>query len=119
MLFLQNLNLATIFLPEVFYSLGTILALIMLDVALGILLAIVTGTWSWQKLPSFLRENILPYLGTLTLLALFAVQPALKALFLASAAFVAAKFLADIKDKVGRLIGGSDSPAPPAVTGTR
>jgi len=114
MLFLQNVNLAAIFLPEVFYSLAVVLALIMLDVALGLLLAIVTSSWSWQKLPSFLRQNILPYVGGLLLLALFAAHPEIKAVFLTAAAFTTAKFLADIKDKAGRLFGSS--PAPPSIS---
>lgn len=115
MLFLQNVSLTAIFLPEVFYSLGVILALIMLDVGLGILLAIVTSTWSWQKFPSFLRQNVLPYVGGLLLLALFAAKPEVKAVFLVSAAATTTKFLADIKTKGSRLLG-SGSLEPPSVS---
>ena len=97
--------LAALFIRDVWYTLGTVLVLILVDVALGILAAVVTATFDVRKLPSFLRQNVLPYLGALTLLALVAAQPELKILFFASAAAVVAKFLADIKDKVTKLVG--------------
>jgi len=50
----------------------------------------------------------------LLLLALFAAHPEIKAVFLTAAAFTTAKFLADIKDKAGRLFGSS--PAPPSIS---
>ncbi len=106
----MNLNLVwpfltVLFVPEVWYTLGTVLVLILVDVALGILAAVVTSTFDVRKLPGFLRQNVLPYLGALTLLALVAAQAEMKVLFFASAAAVVAKFLADIKDKIAKMVG--------------
>lgn len=91
--------------PEAWYTLGAALVVILVDVAVGVLASIVTSTFDVRKLPSFLRQNVLPYLGALTLLALVAAQPEMKVLFFAAAAAVVAKFLADIKDKIGKMIG--------------
>lgn len=90
--------------PEVFYSLGTIGILILVDVALGVLGGFVKGEFDVRKLPSFLKQNVLPYVGGLLIVALVAKNPEMKAVFVASAAAVGAKFLADVKDKVASLI---------------
>lgn len=106
--------LASWFIPEVWYTLGTVLVLILVDVALGLLAAFVTGTFDVRKLPSFLRQSVLPYLGSLLLLALASAQPEMKILFFAAAAAVVAKFVSDIKDKLAKMLGFDPSAVPAA-----
>lgn len=108
------LLLAAWFIPEVWYALGAVLILILADVAMGILAAVVTSSFDVRKLPSFLRQNVLPYLGSLLLLALLAKQPEMEALFFAAVAAVTLKFLADLKDKLGKLVGFDPNAAPAA-----
>jgi len=93
--------------PKVLSTLGTALALILLDLLLGIILSINKGNFNVRKLPQYLTKNILPYLGSLLMLALFAGSiPIIAAIFYTSTATVVAKFLVDIKDKLAQLIKG-------------
>lgn len=52
-MFILNLSLI--------YALLGVLALIVLNVILGVAIAIQTGTFSLQKLPQFLSNEVLPY----------------------------------------------------------
>ncbi|MHB8124625.1 MAG: hypothetical protein ACYDEJ_03110 [Desulfitobacteriaceae bacterium] len=91
---------------EVLVTLGGALGLIFLDVAFGIIASISRGDFDPRRLPNFLQANVLPFVGSLVLLAVCsAFIPQVEALFFAAAAPVAVKFLFDIKDKISKLIG--------------
>ena len=93
--------------PKVIIALGGVLALILVNLVLGTLLAIKTSTFDVRKLPQFLETNLLPYIGGLLVLALFSnMDPALSVLFFTISAAVYAKFLANIKDQLVQLFGG-------------
>lgn len=80
--------------------------LVLIDAALGILIALRDGTFKLEQLPEFLRKNVLPYVGSLVLMALAAKnEEAMAALLLGAGAF-AVKFLwVDLKDKFLNLLG--------------
>lgn len=83
-----------------------IVALIVCDVLMGIVLGIKEGTFSFQKLPSFLKQNIFPYLGGLLVLGVFSVtNPEIRLIYFASVAATTIKFLADLKDKAIAIFG--------------
>jgi hypothetical protein len=97
-----------------------VLLLTVADIALGIIGAIAKGEFDFGKLPSFLRQTVLPYVGGLLILGVVAtagglkvgdtdVSGALVALYFASAAFVAAKLLKDVAAKVAGLVGRGES----------
>jgi len=91
--------------PKVLTTLGTALSLILLDLVLGIILSLKQGNFDVRKLPQFLIRGVLPYVGSLLMLAVFAESiPAIAAIFYTSAATVVAKFMVDIKDKLSELI---------------
>lgn len=91
------------------WTLLTVLMLIMLDTLLGIMLAFSQGEFNPRKLPVFLKNNLLPYVGALALLAFGAMSlDVLKVLFFTSAAAAIAKFLADLKDKLTNIFDGVD-----------
>jgi len=70
-----------------------VLAAIMLDTLLGILLSVKLKTFSTSVLPQFLANNVLPYIGGLLILAVFAnYVPDMAYLFYAGVALVTAKF---------------------------
>ena len=95
---------------EVVVSFEVALALIFLDLLLGIILAISRGEFEPRKLPKFLQSSILPFVGSLALLGFFSsLLPEIKALYFTSVTAVDAKFLFDIKDKVFSLIGKNNS----------
>lgn len=86
---------------SVLTTLGTALGLILLDLLLGIFLSMKQGNFDVRRLPQFLISSVLPYVGSLLMLALFVESiPAIAAVFYTSAASVVAKFLVDIKDKL-------------------
>lgn len=88
----------------ILYTLLAALSVIFIDTLLGIVKAIAAGDFDLRYLPKFLQTALLPYVGSLLILAVFAVLVAeIKALLMASAAFVIAKFLAEIKDKLSDL----------------
>ncbi|MDP3487303.1 MAG: hypothetical protein Q8S19_05135 [Bacillota bacterium] len=91
------------------WTLLTVLALIVLDTLLGVTIAFSKGTFDPRQLPAFLKNNLLPYVGALSLLAIGAMSlDVIKALFFASAAAAIAKFLADVKDKLMSIFGKLD-----------
>ena len=93
--------------PKVIIALGGVLALILVNLVLGVLFSIKTSTFDVRKLPQFLETNLLPYIGGLLVLALFSnMDPTLSVLFFTISAAVYAKFLADIKDQLVQLFGG-------------
>ena len=93
--------------PKVIIALGGVLALILVNLVLGVLFSIKTNTFDVRKLPQFLETNLLPYIGGLLVLALFSnMDPALSVLFFTISAAVYAKFLANIKDQLVQLFGG-------------
>ena len=99
----------------IFAALGAIIAPILLDTLLGIILSLKAGTFNLRKLPQFLATNLLPYVGGLLVLALTAYiagdyTAQIAALFYAAAAATAAKFLAEIKDKVLQIFGKINIP---------
>ena len=93
--------------PKVIIALGGVLALILVNLVLGVLFSIKTSTFDVRKLPQFLETNLLPYIGGLLVLALFSnMDPTLSVLFFTISAAVYAKFLANIKDQLVQLFGG-------------
>lgn len=83
------------------------LVIIGADTFLGIMVAIFRSEFSLHlsKLPQFLKTNVLPYMGSLTLLAglqqyLPEFQALLGTAFYTSATFVLAKFIVELKDKL-------------------
>ncbi|MHB8928853.1 MAG: hypothetical protein ACYC9Q_14625 [Bacillota bacterium] len=92
--------------PVALNTLLTVLILVGLNVLLGVVLAIKAGTFDVRQLPRFLQTDVLPILVPLLLLAAASiVYPDLKTVFVAAAAFVVAKYLAEVKDKVTELLG--------------
>lgn len=95
------------------------LALILVDFILGIFLSLKQGTFDFNKLPQFLKTNIIPYVGSLVLLAFFTgTVPSLQALFLTCAAAVAASFLKDVIVKLGQVFTGIQFQSPIITTVT-
>ena len=93
--------------PKVIIALGGVLALILVNLVLGVLFSIKTSTFDVRKLPQFLETNLLPYIGGLLVLALFSnMDPTLSVLFFTISAAVYAKFLANIKDQLVQLFRG-------------
>ena len=99
-------------------ALLTVLAIITLDTLLGILVSLKQGEFNFRELPRFLQTAILPFVGGLLLLGLVSMlSPEIAAIFYAAVAATAAKFLAEVKDKVVILFGrealppGTDPPA--------
>ncbi|MHB1407153.1 MAG: hypothetical protein ACYCV0_16395 [Desulfitobacteriaceae bacterium] len=91
---------------EVIVAFEMALGLIFLDLMLGIILALSKGEFEPRKLPKFLQSSVLPYVGSLTLLAVFStIIPEIKALYFTAVTAVNAKFLFDVKDKIFGLIG--------------
>ncbi len=88
------------FRPEITIALCSVLGLIVVDTALGVIMAISQGHFDLRKLPQFLRTNILPYAGGLLILALAGGNTQLQAIFFAAAAATSMKFLLEIKDKI-------------------
>lgn len=94
------------YIPEqVLIAIASALGLILIDVVLGILVSITQNTFDPRKLPNFLQTSILPYVGSLLILALASSIPAMQALFFAATATATVKFLADIKDKIVKMTG--------------
>ena len=70
-----------------------VLASILLDTLLGILIAVKIKTFDVSKLPQFLASNVLPYIGGLIILAVFANLVAeLQYLFYTAVTLVTVKF---------------------------
>lgn len=77
------------------------LVVILADALLGIIRAISRGEFDVRKLPQFLQSSVLPYAGSLVVLAVFSLWVSeIKVLLMACAGFTTAKYLAEIKDKL-------------------
>lgn len=105
--FLQNIT--------VWRALIIILTMISADTILGILVAIFRSELKLHvaKLPQFLKTNVLPFMGALTLLAglqeyMTEFETLLGTAFYTSATFVLAKFVVEIKDKLQCLFSKQD-----------
>lgn len=74
-------------------SLLVALASILLDMLMGVCIAIKIGTFSLSTLPKFLASNVVPYVGGLIILAVFANYLSdLNYLFYAGVGLVTVKF---------------------------
>jgi hypothetical protein len=104
-----------------FITLGTVLGIIMLDTLLGIITSISNKQFDIRKLPQFLQTSILPYVGGLTILALFSYDSTIKPLFYAAATATTAKYIAEIKDKISNIFGTktTDTQTPTTQTTTQ
>ena len=92
-----------IFFPDmmVLHALLGVIAIVLADFLLGVLLAFVNGEFELTKLPLFLKENLLPYVGALLILAFIStVSPAVKIIFFVAVGLATLKFLADLKTKL-------------------
>jgi hypothetical protein len=91
--------------PTLFNTLIAALASILLDVLMGVCIAIKTGTFCWCTLPKFLSTNVVPYVGGLIILALFANYVSeLDYLFYAGVGLVTFKFSKEaLVDKLNTL----------------
>ena len=91
------------------WTLLVVTAAIALDTVLGILLGIKTKTFDVALLPQFLFTGVLPFLGGLVILAVLAfyIVVPFAGMFYASAAAVAAKYLADLWEKLKLLFSAS------------
>jgi len=80
---------------------------IALDVILGILLGIKEKEFDFRILPQFLFTGVLPFIGGLVLLGILAyyIEVPFAGMFYAAAAAVAAKYMADVWDKLKLLLG--------------
>jgi len=98
----MSLNLSAIHIPSMMITTFlTLVGLICLDTVLGMILAIVKGTWKWSKVGHFLETSVLPYVTGLFGLAFLALlQPSMLPIFYSSAATAALKFVADIVSKI-------------------
>jgi hypothetical protein len=88
-----------------FITLGTVLGIIVLDTLLGIVTSISQKQFNIRKLPQFLQTSILPYVGSLAILAVFSYDGTIKPLFYAAATATTAKYIAEIKDKISNIFG--------------
>lgn len=74
-------------------SMVVALATILLDFTLGLLISVKQKTFDVGKLPQFLANNVLPFVGGLAVIAIMAVfVPALEYVYYAGVALVAVKF---------------------------
>ncbi len=93
----------------VYLSFIAVAAAIVIDTILGAVKAAIKPkeTFDIRELPRFLANGILPYVGSLGVLAAAAVfvGAEFEILFFAAAAATTAKYLFEIKDKLTGLIG--------------
>jgi hypothetical protein len=93
------------------YALLFVLALILVDVVLGIAVALKDGTFDLAKLPQFLKTQILPYFISLFSLALLAQVKDIQSLgtvalaWAAITAYVAKVLFVDLLGKLKTLFG--------------
>jgi len=80
---------------------------IALDVILGIFLGIKQKEFDFRILPQFLFTGVLPFIGGLSLLAILAyyIDVPFTGMFFTSAVATAAKYLAEVWDKLKLLFG--------------
>lgn len=98
----MQINLSSLHIPSMMVTTFlTLVGLICLDTVLGMILAIVKGTWKWNQVGHFLETSVLPYVtGLLGLGFLALLQPSMLAVFYSSATAAAVKFVADIVQKL-------------------
>lgn len=112
------LNLSAIHVPSMMVTTFlTLVGLICLDTVLGMVLAIVKGTWKWNQVGHFLETSVLPYVtGLLGLAFLALLQSSMLPVFYSSATAAALKFVADIVSKINNF--GIQVPEPKTTTTT-
>lgn len=90
----------------VLYSLGIVAAVIAADTLFGVILGVKNKQFEFRRLPQFVATGVLPYLGGLLILAgLGYVVPAVGGLYYVSAAFIAAKYLGELVEKIKAVFG--------------
>jgi hypothetical protein len=91
----------------VWWSFLVVALAIALDTVLGILLGIKHQEFDPRILPQFLFTGVLPFIGGLLLLAILAnyIEVPFAGMFYAAAATIAAKYAADVWDKLKLLFG--------------
>jgi hypothetical protein len=92
---------------EVGPALVIVLTAILLDVVLGIMVHIKVGDFDVRLLPKFLLTGVIPYVGGLLFLAIAAqyVGVVYREIFLSVAGLIGIKYIAELKDKIVKLIG--------------
>ena len=94
---------------QVLYALIGVLILIFLKTLLGVLAAIKAGTFEAKRFPDFLRKEVMPFVGSLILLAAASMfNPDLKVFFFGSLVPITYYLLTGVKDKFKELAGGID-----------
>lgn len=95
--------------PEtgVWWSLVVVAIAIAIDTVLGILLGLKNQQLDLRLLPQFLFTGVLPFIGGLLVLAILAyyIEVPFAGMFYAAAATIAAKYAADVWDKLKLLFG--------------
>jgi hypothetical protein len=108
--------------PDLLYALLFVLALIFVDIVLGIAISLQNGTFNIEKLPSFLETQILPYYMSLLALVFLAQLKDIQNLgttslaWAALAAYAAKMIWVDIASKVKTLFGVGATTSPPKST---
>ena len=94
--------------PEsgVWWSLLIVTAIIAADTVFGILLGVKNKEFDVRLLPQFLITGVLPFLGSLLILAFLAyfINP-FEGMFYTAAVFIVAKYLGDLLEKFKLLFG--------------
>lgn len=89
--------------PEILWAFLGVLIVIVVNALLGMWRAWVNKEFDVRMMPDFLRNHVLLDGGALLILAAFSpLHVGIKGLFLLSAAFLGAKYLAKIKDKLAK-----------------
>lgn len=85
-------------------ALTVVAGLIAADIAVGVYKAILTKTFTVQKLPSFLQSTALPFVVPLLVAATYVQGPGWRDGIAAAAAAVAVKVADDLRAKLASLI---------------
>ena len=87
-------------------ALVMVLAAIGLDFVFGIMVGLKDKTFDVRLLPQFIVSGVLPYVGGLIFLAIAAEKVGLmyQEIFLSVAGLIAIKYVADLKDKITKLL---------------
>lgn len=87
--------------PEILWGFLGVLIVIVVNALLGMWRAWVNKEFNVRMMPDFLRNHVLLDGGALLILVVFSpLHAGVKGLFLLSAAFLGAKYIAKIKDKL-------------------
>lgn len=114
------MNIYGVTLPiQLVNTMRALLVAVTFDAALGVVLAVRQGTFDWEKLPQFLRTNLLPYVLAILAAALAAFAAGgeeIPQVFYGLGALVLPAFIKSIKDKLTRIFqpgnGGGQAPPP-------